>query len=91
MKLSPTSFMHYLKLCGRSLMFLFAAVLYISGKINDTGMFAGFELSLLPLIYTLIFSLEILLRFFPSRLESMGCQKHFARNFIPAANLTEKS
>ena len=38
-----------------------------------------------PLILSLIwavFTLEMILRFFPSRLESPGCQKQFARNYV---------
>lgn len=78
--------MHYLKFAGRSFMFLLALVLYILGKINGSGMFAGFEHSILPLAYTVIFSLEMLLRFFPSKLESIGCQKHFKKNYQPRAD-----
>ncbi len=85
MKLSPTSVMHYLKLVGRSCMFLLAVVLYIVGKVQHKGMFAGFESGLLPYIYAVIFSVEIALRLFPSKLESMGCQKHFKQNFVPRA------
>jgi len=90
MKMSPTSVMHYLKLVGRSFMFLLAAAAYILGKVNGGGMFAGFEAGLLPLIYTLIFAVEILLRFFPSRLESMGCQKHFKQNYVPRCDAGRK-
>ena len=86
MKMSPTSVMHYLKLVGRSCMFLLAFVLYIIGKVKHNGMFAGFENSFLPLLYTVIFSMEILLRFFPSKLESMGCQKHFKQNYTPRSD-----
>ena len=91
MKLSPTSIMHYLKLVGRSLMFLLALALYIVGKLRSSGMFAGLEFSILPVVYTLIFSLEMLLRFFPSKLESMGCQKHFKQNFQPRADIDRKA
>ena len=90
MKMSPTSVMHYLKLVGRSCMFLLAFVLYIIGKVKHNGMFAGFENSLLPLLYTVIFSMEILLRFFPSKLESMGCQKHFKQNYTPRSDAGKK-
>ena len=71
-------------------MFLLAAVLYIIGKVTQSGMFAGFEQGWLPLAYTVIFSVEILLRFFPSRLESMGCQKHFKQNYIPRCDTGRK-
>ena len=36
---------------------------------------------ILSLIWT-VFTVEMVLRFFPSRLESPGCQKQFARNYI---------
>ena len=71
-------------------MFLLAFVLYIIGKVKHNGMFAGFENSFLPLLYTVIFSMEILLRFFPSKLESMGCQKHFKQNYTPRSDAGKK-
>ena len=90
MKLSPISIMHYLKLVGRSAMFLLAAVLYIIGKVQHGEMFAGFEHGFLPLVYTLIFAAEMLLRLFPSKLESMGCQKHFKQNYVPRCQVAKK-
>ena len=90
MKLSPISIMHYLKLIGHSAMFLLAAVLYIIGKVQHGEMFAGFEHSFLPLVYTLIFAAEMLLRLFPSKLESMGCQKHFKQNYVPRCEVAKK-
>ena len=30
-----------------------------------------------------VFVVEMILRFFPSKTESMGCQKQFERNFVP--------
>ena len=91
MKLSPTSLMHYLKFIGRSLMFLLALALYIIGKVNGSSMFAGYENSILPLVFTLIFAGEILLRFFPSKLESLGCQKHFKHNFKARGDFDRKA
>jgi len=82
--------MHYLKLIGRSAMFLLAAVLYFIGKLQHGEMFAGFEHSILPLAYTVIFAAEMLLRLFPSKLESMGCQKHFKQNYVPRCEVAKK-
>ena len=31
----------------------------------------------------IVYAIEMLLRFFPSSFESMGCQKQFARNYRP--------
>jgi hypothetical protein len=39
--------------------------------------------AIIPIIVWVFFVVEMLLRFFPSRLESMGCQKQFARNYEP--------
>ena len=45
-----------------------------------SALFLAFPL-ILSLIWT-VFTVEMVLRFFPSRLESPGCQKQFARNYI---------
>ena len=84
-KISRISALHYTKLVGRSLLFLAALTLYIVGRARgDERPFqflAGMPWLLLGIF--VIFTVEMLLRFFPSRFESMGCQKQFARNFRP--------
>lgn len=85
--LSRISTMHYIKLIFRSILFLVAAVAYIDSRRNITDdMFggAGDHLVLLAGIW-LIFAVEMILRFFPSKLESMGCEKQFSHNFYPAS------
>lgn len=75
--LTPVSIFHYIRLIYRSLLFLAAFFAYIFGKLD--------EISSRPLIMSVIwvvFVVEMLFRFFPSRLESPGCQKQFARNYI---------
>lgn len=83
-RLSKISALHYSKLFFRSVLFIAATVLYIFNKINGTGKsFGGYEND--PVILSIIwivFVLEMVLRFFPSRFESMGCQKQFKKNFI---------
>lgn len=77
--------MHYLKLIVRSALFVLALILYIVGRVKRTGeMFGGYEKMpwLLVLIW-IVYAVEMLLRFFPSKLESPGCQKQFARNYLP--------
>lgn len=89
-KLSLISFIHYIKLFYRSLLFLLAAAAYAVGKLyNKSGAFNGFDVSklLLGLIW-IIYAAEMLARFFPSRLESAGCQKQFKQNYMPAASAT---
>lgn len=81
--ISKISAMHYFKLAFRSLIFLVAAVEYIYARINDLQMRENGKLKFLLVVIWFVFALEMALRFFPSKLESMGCQKVFARNFRP--------
>ena len=60
------------------MLFLLVLVFYVLGK---THVLTYNEI--LPGIVSVFFIIEMLLRFFPSRLESMGCQKQFARNYEP--------
>lgn len=79
--LSTISIMHYWKLVFRSALFLITLFLYFFARpatIMDLSVFRG-DL----LIIWVIFVVEMILRFFPSRLESMGCQKQFLRNYRP--------
>ena len=84
-KLSTISRIHYIKLVVRSLLFLAALAVYVVNRLeNSPSMFGGYEDSqLLLLVLTAFFSVEMVLRCFPSKYESMGCQKQFARNYIP--------
>ena len=70
--------MHYLKLITRSLLFLTVLVFYILDK---TSVLTGFVP--LPIAVWVFFVVEMIFRFFPSRVESMGCQKQFKRNYEP--------
>ena len=84
-KISKISTLHYFKLVFRSALFLSALILYVRDILH--GGEPWFETvrnypALLNLIW-IVFALEMLARCFPSRIESMGCQKLFARNYIP--------
>jgi len=84
-KISDISYLHYLKLICRSALFIAALVIYIVNKVRNSGdIFLEEENK--PLVFGIIwvvFVVEMILRFFPAKLESMGCQKQFERNFIP--------
>ena len=84
-KISKTSYLHYVKLFVRTSFFIAALVLYIIGRVNGRDeLFGGYEkLSWLLLVIWFLYAIEMLLRFFPSKLESPGCQKQFLRNYIP--------
>lgn len=84
-KISKISTLHYFKLVFRSALFLSALILYVRDILH--GGEPWFETvrnypALLNLIWV-VFALEMVARCFPSRIESMGCQKLFARNYIP--------
>ncbi len=79
-KASAVLVLHYVKLGLRSFLFLMMLVFYI---LDRTDVLASFY-PLLNLVW-LFFVVEMLMRFFPSRLESMGCQKQFRRNYRSAS------
>ena len=80
---SPVFALHYVKLAFRLILFVLVVVLFIVGKQEVL-----YEMELLwGGVWVLLF-FGILLRFVPSRLESMGAQKQLARNFIPKQQTT---
>lgn len=84
-RLSRISRMHYFKLVFRSCLFLAAAVVYCAdlGQGSEDLFAAAKKVPvILPLVW-LVFVVEMILRFFSSSIESMGCQKQFARNYRP--------
>lgn len=84
-RLSPTSTMHYMKLVFRSCLLLAATAVYIVSRLR-TGSGSMESLMRYPLVLVVIwavFVVEMILRFFPSHIESMGCQKQFAKNYVP--------
>lgn len=82
-KLSIISTMHYFKLIYRSLLFAAALIYWILEKIN--GIESPFDdvkhRSLILAVIWIVFAIEMVLRFFPSKTESMGCQKQFKKNY----------
>ena len=90
-KISRISKLHYVKLAVRSMMLVAALVLYVVGRARgDARPFQVLDgMTWLLLAIFVMFTVEMLLRFFPSRLESMGCQKQFRRNYIPRVADTE--
>ncbi len=74
-KLSVISSLHYLRLIYRSVIFLLAVTAYLSRR----SLFGSRLAALIWGVYTA----EMIARFFPSKTESMGCQKQFRKNHIP--------
>ena len=87
-KLSVISKIHYGKLALRGAIFLAALAAYLveRQKGNSTGIgFSGWCAWLLNAAWLLLM-LEMILRLFPSRTESMGCQRQFALNYDPTGH-----
>ncbi len=83
-KLTTVGAFHYFRLVYRSVLFLVLLVVYIMARVNGSVDMID-TLEQRPLIISVIctlFTVEMIFRFFPSRLESPGCQKQFARNYI---------
>ena len=92
-KLTTVTKAHYVKLVYRSLLLIIGIAFYIFQKVttgadvnfNNFGFTPekfGFETVLLWVIF-IIYFVEMVLRLFPSKIDSMGCQKMFARNYEP--------
>ena len=86
--LSRISALHYTKLIFRSLLFIIASALYAVDYLNgDPQPLIGLEIHHAVLVFIwLVFIVEMIFRFFPSKLESMGCQKQFRSNYKPSGN-----
>jgi hypothetical protein len=83
--LSLISNIHYLKLGFRILLFCTALGSYLIDVLTGHNYLMDI-FSDKPIVFRIIwaiFIVEIALRFFPSRLESMGCQKQFKHNYKP--------
>lgn len=83
---------HFAKLIFRSLIFISAIFVYVHNYIYGSPTFFGDinENNIYYMFVRIVFMIEMILRFFPSKWESMGCQKQFGRNFKPAAGWQNK-
>ena len=84
-KMSLISVLHFYKLVFRSMLLLGTLVTcLILRPDNAVELFTGFDtMPVIMAVVWLLFAVEMILRFFPSRFESKGCQKQFAKNYIP--------
>ena len=82
-RLSRISTHHYVRLVYRSVLFVLLLISYISYRIHN-GEAIPDALQKRPAILAIawiVSAVEMTFRFFPSRLESPGCQKQFRRNY----------
>ena len=80
-KISAISALHYAKLVLRSSLLIAMLVFYIINRAKAVDTVKNSP-HILTVIW-IIFVVEMILRFFPSKLESMGCQKQFKHNYKP--------
>ncbi|MBR0468496.1 MAG: hypothetical protein IJJ16_02180 [Mogibacterium sp.] len=83
-KLTPVGVWHYVRLVYRSVLFLLLIYAYIRYRfIYREPFIIGLE-KMPAIIYVVwtVYVIEMIFRFFPSKIESPGCQKQFARNYI---------
>lgn len=83
-KITKVGIYHYVRLVIRSGIFLVLLYQYISHKIMDgVDIFKSNVIEEIAVIVIFVmFIIEMTLRFFPSALESPGCQKQFKRNYV---------
>lgn len=91
-KYTKVSILHYTKLVYRSVLLLLALYWYIFHRVNDISltvrdMSINIRLDWIMTIITVVYIIEMLLRLFPSDLESPGCQKQFRKNYIPTGEI----
>ncbi|MBQ2061619.1 MAG: hypothetical protein II458_02990 [Oscillospiraceae bacterium] len=82
-RLTAVSVLHYVRLVYRAALFAAVAVYYVI-YLFQGGEDVASLLERRPVILAVVwcvFTVEMVLRFFPSALESPGCQKQFARNY----------
>ncbi len=82
-RLTVVSVLHIVRLVYRSLLLVAFAVMYFIYLFRDGESVPSLleqRPAILAVIWT-VFAVEMVLRFFPSPLESPGCQKQFARNY----------
>jgi hypothetical protein len=83
-KISAVSAFHFFRLIYRSILFILALAVYIYLRI-DRSSFTLWDFVSTPPMFIVwgSFMIEMIFRFFPSKIESPGCQKQFKKNYHP--------
>lgn len=83
-KITVVGALHYLRLVYRSVLLVLLTISYIRARLNGAEA-VTVQMENRPVILVVtwaVFVTEMVMRFFPSRYESPGSQKQFARNYI---------
>ena len=83
-RISTVSTLHYIRLFYRSVLFFALLISYIRFRLKGGEMVTeSVEKTPVVLYVTwVVFIVEMIMRFFPSKYESPGCQKQFACNYM---------
>ena len=83
-KLTPVGVWHWTRLIYRSVLFLLLIYAYIRYRfVYHQPFIIGLEKMPAIIIFVwAVYVVEMIFRFFPASIESPGCQKQFARNYI---------
>ena len=76
---------HYLKLAFRTVLFVLALVLYVVSKKDGSSLPFG-EVGSHPVFWGIVWLFFVggmVLRIFPSKFETIGCQKQLKRTYVP--------
>ena len=86
--ISIVSTMHYIRLAYRSVLFVLLLISYIRFRLFSEATVIESVENMPVIIYITwaVFVTEMITRFFPSKYESPGCQKQFARNYIKSGS-----
>ena len=87
-KISIVSTLHYVRLVYRSVLFILLLIGYIRYRIYNADSILDNVEKYPVILYVIwfVFVIEMILRFIPSKYESPGCQKQFAKNYIKSGN-----
>ena len=87
-RISIVSMLHYIRLVYRSALFVMLLISYIRFRLFSTETVLESVERLPAILYVTwaVFVVEMIMRFFPSKYESPGCQKQFARNYIKSGS-----
>lgn len=87
-KISVVSSLHIVRLVYRSVLFVLLLIGYIRFRLyrGETIIESAERLPAILYVTWAVFALEMIFRFFPSKYESPGCQKQFARNYIKSGS-----
>ena len=86
--LSSVYVLHYVRLVYRSILFIMLVVGYILFKVKHAYEITSQleNMTWVLVVVWAVFVFEMVLRFFPNKYESPGCQKQFAKNYIKSGS-----